>query len=136
MNIPPRLYKKIFFAILPLVILVAFNYTPIAMRLTNSLWFFDKTLHFLGGACVAYGFINIMRAWLPSAWNNQPLLIKIIFVIAVVALGGVVWEIYEFIWDVIFKTSYQPNNHDTMLDLINDLTGGVLGAIFLTKERP
>ena len=42
---------------------------------------------------------------------------------------GVLWEIFEFGMDMSFSTTMQKGPTDTMIDLISDTLGAVIGAL-------
>ncbi|MTT31764.1 hypothetical protein GMB86_07020 [Terrilactibacillus sp. BCM23-1] len=51
--------------------------------------------------------------------------------LSIVALGGVIWEIYEFCIDHLFGTDMQiGGNSDTLTDLIADTVGGFIISIW------
>src|SRR3989344_3670269 len=54
--------------------------------------------------------------------------------ITIVFLLGVGWEIFEYFWDLIVTVKFggipaQSSRMDTLLDLISDLLGGILGVL-------
>jgi hypothetical protein len=53
-----------------------------------------------------------------------------VFILASTLAAGAAWEIYEFTVDQVFGTNLQFGNTDTMSDLIVDLVGGVIVAVF------
>jgi hypothetical protein len=54
-----------------------------------------------------------------------------VFVVALGALIGVVFELYEFTVDMIFKTKNQHGLIDTDVDLIFDIIGAILAGSFV-----
>jgi hypothetical protein len=62
-----------------------------------------------------------------------------LFTLSFAALGGVIWEIYEFSSDQFFNMTLQGGgNDDTMIDLISDTGGGLIIALwagFRTKMK-
>lgn len=54
----------------------------------------------------------------------------IVFILTATLAAGVIWEIYEFTVDQVFGTNLQFGNADTMSDLIADLVGGTIAAVF------
>ena len=53
------------------------------------------------------------------------------FSLSFAALGGVLWEIYEFSFDQLFGMTLQGGGiTDTMIDLIADTLGGLSIAIW------
>jgi hypothetical protein len=55
-----------------------------------------------------------------------------LFALSFKALGGVLWEIYEFSVDQLFRLASQGGNIDTMTDLMADLAGGFLAAAWIS----
>lgn len=57
-----------------------------------------------------------------------------LYILSFVALCGVIWEIYEFTVDTLFGLDMQGASFtgvvDTMEDLIADLVGGIIPAIY------
>lgn len=104
-------------------------------RWNYSIWWYDWLLHLLGGVWVAfmagYFFKNPLRR------SGRPA--GILFLIAIAALVGVGWEIYEFTLDELFfkeaaRWRAQAGNTDTMTDLIMDLVGGIAATGYITHR--
>lgn len=102
------------------------------LRWNYSLWWYDLLLHFLGGMWVAIAakkFLIKPINWI--GWRGP------IFIIALVALVGVTWEIYEFTIDELFFEERalwraQDGNTDTMTDLMMDLLGSMVVVGYMT----
>ncbi|OGM89383.1 hypothetical protein A3J77_01170 [Candidatus Wolfebacteria bacterium RBG_13_41_7] len=100
---------------------------------------FDIPMHFLGGFWVAmvYFWINAKVEILNSEFSKLPKwLVNLLFILSFIALIGVLWEFYEFIFDFFNgKTGmFQGSSADTMGDLFFDLVGGTTAfAIFYRK---
>lgn len=91
----------------------------------------DTYFHFLGGFSIAfssYFFLDILEG--SSFLIIKRKLLKALFIISLVFLAAVLWEIYEFIWDLAFHTNFQPSNFDTMKDLIMDALGSLTFCVF------
>src|SRR3989338_4833796 len=95
------------------------------------IWWFDIPLHFAGGFWVflfSRALIKKLNLKIDGQFSG---LAYFIWLIGAVALIGVSWEFTEFIGDrFIFKFgfTYLPKIfEDTLLDLLMDLLGGVLG---------
>lgn len=104
-------------------------------RWNYSLWWYDLLLHFLGGMWVAIAAKNFFVRPIGQIRRIGP-----IFIIALVALVGVTWEIYEFAIDELFFEERalwraQDGNTDTMTDLMMDLLGGVVVAGYYWSYR-
>ncbi len=103
----------------------------------NSGWdWIDIPLHLIGGACVAFAIITfIADAIKTKKLSPLPWYFFILCVIGCVALVGIVWEFYEFAFDIIFPSILrQPSNADTMKDLANDLNGGFIMVLILKRQ--
>lgn len=92
---------------------------------------YDKFTHFFGCAAVASAMgdllINMYRRgtidWSPT---------KLILVAVALAIGaGMVWEIYEFVGDKLLDTGRHNGRVDTTYDLISDIVGALVAAVFL-----
>mgnify|MGYP001598744367 CR=1 FL=1 len=99
-----------------------------------SVWWYDLFLHFLGGVWVA---IAAKKHIIGSIGHRG--LMGPILLVALVALVGVTWEIYEFSIDELFfeeraRWRAQEGNTDTMTDLMMDLLGGVATASFFAHR--
>jgi len=102
----------------------------------------DAVLHLLAGVWLACAFLRWAerRAEFESLAKNR--LFLIIMVVAVVALVGVFWEIYELGTDIVFGNQNsiwkQANGlPDTLNDLFFDLFGSALAAtviVFSTRK--
>jgi len=64
---------------------------------------------------------------------------RFLFVVGIACIGGVVWEIYEFIIDSFFNLDTQLAKGlgitDTMWDLIMDFLGGVVIGVYYTVNK-
>ena len=104
------------------------------------LWF-DNVMHFLGGA--GFGFFAIWFFYYSGKIfiQNLPKYFLLMAVLASAALGGVLWELYEFTLDVfVAQKGYlelsQAGVADTMSDLFFDLMGAASTALlFLFKKK-
>ena len=89
----------------------------------------DSYFHFAGGVSIAFGVTNILAVLEEEKTIFiKRKLVKAFFIIAIVALAAVLWETYEFFWDLRFGTHFQPSNFDTMKDLILGTLGGTVFA--------
>ncbi|MBI2514787.1 hypothetical protein HYV91_01175 [Candidatus Wolfebacteria bacterium] len=114
---------------------------------TINFWYwtfrwFDIPMHFLGGFWVAMVFFWLIYPRFQI--TNYQLPITIILLLAFVALVGVLWEFFEFIFDLLFsRAGYTGISRilgygvkdlyiDTLKDLFMDLLGG-LGFFFIQR---
>ncbi|MGD9936818.1 MAG: hypothetical protein AB7S61_05015 [Methanoregulaceae archaeon] len=94
--------------------------------------YYDKIAHLVSGTTIALlGFLGVI--YLDKHWKMAltPLFVASFTVTFGMALGGV-WEIYEFLVDLVFGGSLagpmQNSLEDTMLDMIFVLVGSVIVA--------
>ncbi|MBI3638194.1 hypothetical protein HY227_00420 [Candidatus Wolfebacteria bacterium] len=87
-------------------------------------------MHFLGGLLVAMIFFWLI--WPKLQITNGKALIAIVLVVSFVVFIGVLWEFFEFLYDVFISTKgyallqiAQQGVSDTMSDLFFDLFGGL-----------
>ncbi len=93
-----------------------------------AIW--DKLLHLYGGSVVAIlGFLTFYALHYTRKVRLSNPLIGIFTVIFTLAVGAM-WEIGEFTVDNVFNIRTQDDLPDTMWDLIDDLIGGVVAAVF------
>ncbi|KGM45238.1 hypothetical protein P9D43_24005 [Neobacillus niacini] len=97
-----------------------------------SLGWWDTFLHFLSGAILAFSGIALYERLVhrDAEVEISPWII-FLFTLSFAALGGVIWEIYEFSSDQFFNMTLQGGgNDDTMVDLISDTGGGLIIAVW------
>ncbi len=132
---------------------VGFSILHVALNLTGAYilhpWV-DIPMHVGGGIWVAWAALAFGERLAPV--RTLPAWLKVCGVIGAVALVGVLWELWEAVGDTYLILSggvplgdvpgafgFAPFNArwDTLLDLFNDLVGGVLvaGAWLLTRGR-
>lgn len=94
----------------------------------------DMLMHFLGGFWVAAAFITLNSKFkiknLEFIAELPNCLITILITISFVALIGVFWEFYEFLYDIFISSRgysgfLQLSAADTIGDLFFDLLGGL-----------
>lgn len=66
---------------------------------------------------------------------NFPVWLEMVTLITVKAFIALLWEIAEFVFDLMFGTSAQGDNLDTMTDMIAALIPSILIAIALYTYR-
>ena len=114
--------------------LVADNTLGRLVALYGTPWF-DKTLHL--GNSVFIGFIGFLVAYVllyTERLRTSPLFTGAVILLATSGIGAL-WEIVEYVLDLMLHRSAQGSPimtplDDTMWDLILDGAGGALGAIF------
>ncbi|HDS63992.1 MAG TPA: hypothetical protein ENN52_07725 [Methanofollis liminatans] len=104
--------------------------------------YYDKIAHFVSSITVSVlGFVLVLLVDRYSGLRLTRPMIVFFIVISTMGLGAL-WEIYEYLFDLIFATTLQHGLDDTMTDLIFDLFGAVIIAAVgnfylrrLTKEE-
>ncbi len=106
----------------------------------NRYWIWDKLLHVYGSGVIAIiAFVVVYSLHYTKKLRlTLPLIMLITFSFAMAM--GAMWEIGEFLVDVTFGKHAQKGLTDTMVDLIDDLIGGVIvavmGALYVRFSRP
>src|SRR4051794_27999824 len=96
-----------------------------------GLGWWDTFMHFISGAILAFSGIALYERLIHQAAGNEisPWFV-FLFTFSFAALGGVLWEVYEFTSDQLFGMNLQGGgNKDTMTDLIADTIGGLVIAL-------
>ncbi|MDE6201663.1 MAG: DUF2238 domain-containing protein [Clostridiales bacterium] len=138
----PVIINRIFKINFSLSLVIAYDVFLIMGVLAGTLWevykislVFDKIVHFASGILIA-----ILAYDLFSAGNKRKLspVWTFIVVFSITMMIGGLWEIWEFAFDMLFEQNSQSwmgfVGHevllDTMLDLICDCAGGILGGLY------
>lgn len=97
-----------------------------------GLGWWDTFLHLLSGSLLAFtGIALYERLVYRNAGKEISPWFVFLFTLSFSALGGVIWEIYEFSSDQLFGMTLQGGgNTDTMIDLIADTIGGLIIAVW------
>ncbi|MED3910970.1 hypothetical protein P4597_17720 [Peribacillus simplex] len=97
-----------------------------------GLGWWDTFLHLLSGSLLAFtGIALYERLVYRNAGKEISPWFVFLFTLSFSALGGVIWEIYEFSSDHLFGMTLQGGgNKDTMIDLIADTVGGLIIAVW------
>lgn len=97
-----------------------------------SLGWWDTFMHFISGAILAFSGIALYERLVHrNAGDDISPWFVFLFILSFAALGGVIWEIYEFCTDQLFGMTLQGSgNKDTMTDLSADTAGGLVTAIW------
>lgn len=104
------------------------------LRLYYLVWFYDDLLHF--GVVIAIGMAVYSFTHSPRFLFTRHLgAVRVGFLVwlASTAIAGL-WEIFEFLTDVILGTREQDNLHDTMLDMIDGTLGGAVAGIYAWRR--
>jgi hypothetical protein len=96
-----------------------------------GLGWWDTFMHLVSGAILAFSGIALYERLIHrNAGDEISPWFVFLFTLSFAALGGVLWEVYEFSSDQFFDMTLQGGgNKDTMTDLIADTIGGLVIAI-------
>jgi len=96
-----------------------------------GLGWWDTFMHLVSGAILAFSGIALYERLIHrNAGDKISPWFVFLFTLSFAALGGVLWEIYEFSSDQFFDMTLQGGgNKDTMTDLIADTIGGLIIAV-------
>ncbi|WML60188.1 hypothetical protein [Neobacillus sp. PS2-9] len=103
-----------------------------------GLGWWDTFMHFVSGAILAFSGIALYERLIHrNAGDEISPWFVFLFTLSFAALGGVLWEVYEFSSDQFFNMTLQGGgNKDTMTDLIADTIGGlVIAAVAGIRTR-
>ncbi len=135
--ISPIFFKKKYGIVLPCEIefLLVFSLYLYFIGNVNN-WYsslypiYDKISHFFTSMTIALlGFVTavIVDKYTETKMNRH----ATFFLILLLTISiGALWEIGEYLLDIVFSANYQVSLNDTMLDLIFDTIGGLVVAIF------
>jgi hypothetical protein len=96
-----------------------------------GLGWWDTFMHLVSGAILAFSGIALYERLIHrNAGDEISPWFVFLFTLSFAALGGVLWEVYEFSSDQFFDMTLQGGgNKDTMTDLIADTIGGLVIAV-------
>ncbi|MGC4379211.1 hypothetical protein WD019_20180 [Fictibacillus sp. Mic-4] len=97
-----------------------------------GLGWWDTFMHVISGIILAFTAVALYERLVhrDAGQAISPWFV-FLFTLSFALLGGVLWEIYEFSSDQLFGMTLQGGgNKDTMTDLIADLVGGLIIAIW------
>jgi len=103
-----------------------------------GLGWWDTFMHFVSGAILSFSAIALYERLIHrNAGDEISPWFVFLFTLSFAALGGVLWEVYEFSSDQFFDMTLQGGgNKDTMTDLIADTIGGlVIAAVAGIRTR-
>lgn len=114
--------------------IVAFIFATLFLGEINNFydqfWWWDKLLHFTAGfGLTLIGFALLVQIYAASDLQSTPFLTTL-FALCFTAFVAVLWEVFEFGVDPLTTTIMQPDNADTMWDLIVALIAGSIVGVF------
>lgn len=100
----------------------------------------DVILHFAGGAWIALMFVWAILRWPEYASFSAQAWLLVFIGLSVVSFTGVLWEFFEFCFDIFIGGSLgaapaQLGLRDTLSDLVFDLLGGAFILLWYVKKK-
>ena len=95
----------------------------------------DTLVHFYSGFFISFALVIALGKTLHTYRLELPVWLEMVALITVKAFIALIWEIAEFVFDLMFGTSAQGDNFDTMTDMIAALIPSMLIAIALYTYR-
>lgn len=93
-------------------------------------WWADVVMHFSAGFCVAMASVLVWHYLL----DRNISLVKSVFIsFLFVLMVGLAWEVFETYFQIENLSDGYLYVEDTVLDLILDICGGILGSIYAYK---
>jgi hypothetical protein len=88
-------------------------------------------MHTLGGLVTAFTLHQLYLVY-GSQYRIriEPLWVYMTLLVALVVCVGVIWEIYEYLQDIVLGTVTQLGIGDALLDLVMDTVGAALFCLF------
>jgi len=132
-------------AITIIAIVLGFHALGLIFSLYEIFGWYDIPMHIGGG--FAMGALGL-AIWLEGVeevkfkgWFQKHLKWWLVpgIVLGFVSLIGILWELHEFVLDVIFplvidELKRQPDMSDTMMDFTMDLVGGILSLVAFWRK--
>ncbi|OPJ57295.1 hypothetical protein [Alkalithermobacter paradoxus] len=123
------MYIKFYGVELVLVLSVFHSFLGKFMNLYKTIEWWDKFLHAYGTFSVTLLLLSFLH------FKSSNLLSLFIIVYSLGSSLGVMFEVFEYILDIVMKTKSQHGLDDTMLDLILNNLGSFLAALmYLYKD--
>jgi hypothetical protein len=132
---------KFRYIIFILAAMTAVHFSALVFGLYAGKVWVDKPLHFVGGvvlAMIGYWLLEIpsikSRLGMPSS------LATALLVIGFTLFGGLLWEIFEYVFLQVSPTYalklkfYSPLVSDLLSDIIMDMLGGAVTVFFMNKQ--
>lgn len=99
-------------------------------------FWWDLFMHFISGILLACLAVDLYKKLLrKDTVSELSTWFVFIFIFSFSIMGGVLWEIYEYVADVLFSMDLQHGNSDTMTDLITDSLGGLVVSIWVALRN-
>lgn len=118
------------------VYLISLYFTYVYPAFKLFVWT-SPLMHTLGGLVTAFTIHELLTIYGKTLKVRiEPVGLYMVFLVALTVCVGVGWEIYEYLHDLLFVSSWQPGVGDTLLDLVMDTFGAILFCLFFLKIQP
>lgn len=97
----------------------------------TSIFWFDRMMHFLGGVFLAFLGAFLFDSFLKKV-NTKTYFFWILCIVCIIGVG---WEVFEFSVQEIVKIKELANIPDSFSDLFFDILGGIMGTFFVIHEK-
>lgn len=130
--------KKAFIA---LVVIFLVNALGLYYGWYHNFFWFDMSLHFLGGFFMAI----LMANYLNDYFVNKNTIKNVLIIVGATMLMGVIWEFSEYIANLVLspliykwfaiKTYFMGDLDDTVSDLLMDILGAGTFSLHFLRSR-
>ena len=122
------------YLLISLAVIAAAHVLGIANSWYWDYWWYDIPLHLAGGAWLGAVFYYVFVQKKAAIDYGSDLATTLILALGFVALIGLIWEFYEYFYDVFISGRHgllhvQAGLSDTFKDLINDIIGGAVYTV-------
>ena len=128
------------FLILLLIVILLFHAIATNFSLYWKYRWIDIIPHIFGG--IWLGSLMIWYVYFSGkvATPKSPVVFVFLIILGAAALGGVLWEFFEFLFDQfiakkIYIDSFQAGLKNTISDLFFDLFGGLVAVLYFLKQK-
>jgi hypothetical protein len=122
-------------AFLPNLAILFFYWIFVKSGIYDAFPYIDNPLHILSGAGIAWAVLTLWRYGQKLKLAPKlPFWIAVSYAVGIAAVVGIAWEAYEFMFDLWRGWNLSPNVADFIKDLINDLLGAFVCAIFAARK--
>jgi hypothetical protein len=99
--------------------------------------FWDSSVHFYKGIYIGFFSIALYKILVPTEYRKDVSdWILLIFILTLSTSSSVIWEIYEYIGDLLITHTMQlGGNKDTMLDLLCGFAGALVVAVYTKLQK-
>lgn len=113
------------------IMLLLINTGAILFYWYDSMWWFDMPMHTIGGMLVVF----VGSAFLWTRIRHLPARELFITLTLFVFVIGLAWEYYEYVVQFYVKSVHLADVADSLSDLICDMLGGSIGALFVIQLK-